>query len=262
MTLLISSSIPHFPISKTDFLMTNFQSIHPNHSWKIGSGARDEEWKKHAKVAIDPKERTKAENYFLLSSAIVPRPIGFVSTIKENGVKNLAPFSYFNVVCTDPPLFVLTFSSGRKDTLDAILHSKEMTINIISDWFVEAAHFTSIDAPADTDEFEMTGLTPVDSEMVKPPHVAESAFSVEAVLVDCKRYESKTNPGSISSTVLTVEGVNMHAREDMLNSQKTNIDIEKFKPIGRLGGNTYVKTDMSYNFPKPVYEKLENGEYN
>ncbi|EGV65169.1 hypothetical protein PSN45_005249 [Yamadazyma tenuis] len=231
----------------------------PNPDWVPGQGATDDEWKNHKKIAIDPFEsgRTRLHNYRLLSSAITPRPIGFISTITPEGVPNLAPFSYFNVICADPPLFSVSFSGDRnKDSLNGILHSGELTINVISEWFVDAANATAVAAPPDADEWVLSGLTPSPSEKVKPAHVAESGFSVEAKLVDSKTYYSRDKPGVVSGVVVTVEAVNFHVREDLLeDEEKMFVDTGKLKPIGRLGKNSYTSVNNGYNLKVYNYEK-------
>lgn len=232
----------------------------PNIGWKIGSGATSDEWKKHKKIAIDPygEGRNPVDNYKTLISAVVPRPIGFVSTIGKDGVRNLAPFSYFTVVNHDPPIFTLGFSGGKgspKDTCRNILDTGELTINIISEWFVEAANFCSTNSPPGIDEWKLSGLTPLESEKVKPQHVAESAFSVEAKLLHSHEWKSHVDPERATGVLCIVEGVNFHVREDVINSDKNNLDISKLKPVSRLGGITYARTIDGYEKLRPDYDK-------
>lgn len=192
----------------------------------------------------------------MLISAITPRPIGFVSTVAADGARNLAPFSYFQFVNHDPPIFVLGFSKGSglpKDTCANVLETKELTINIISEWFVEAANFCSTDAPSDVDEWTLSGLTPVPSEKVKPPHVAESAFSVECKLIHHHEWISKAT-GKPSGTLCIVEGVNFHVREDVINEEFNIIDPEKLKPVSRLGGITYARSTQGFEILRPNFK--------
>lgn len=229
----------------------------PVPDWKKGSGATSDEWKKHKKIEFDPYEgRTGVDNFKLMTSAISPRPLGFLSTVSKDGVHNLAPFSYFTVVCADPPIFTIGISnspSGLKDTPKNIVETGELTINIISEWLVEASNETSANAPSDIDEWELSGLSKLPSTKVKPPHVAESAFSVEAKLLYRHDFEPKSKEGKHSGTLFIVEGVNFHAREDLLNERKNNIDITRYKPVARLGGCIYTVTDTGFEIPKPLY---------
>lgn len=238
--------------------MTNsFYRDSPNQEWTPGEGANDETWKLRKKIDIDPYQegRLRSNNYRLLTSAITPRPIGFISTIKSNGIGNLAPFSCFNVICFDPPLFAVSFTNGEfKDTARAIDDNGELTINIISEWLIEASHSTSINAPLEFNEWHHSGLTPLPSIKVRPPHVAESAFSVEAKLVELKHYYSKSDPTKISATVAIVEGIHFHAREDVLNEEHDYLDIHKLKPVGRLGKSYYSTVSSAFALARPEYQ--------
>lgn len=232
----------------------------PDIDWKVGSGANSDEWKNHKKIVIDPygEGRSPVDNYKTLISAIVPRPIGFVSTIGKDGKRNLAPFSYFTMVNHDPPIFTIGFSGGKgspKDTCRNILDTGELTINIISEWFVEAANFCSTNAPLGVDEWKLSGLTPLESEKVKPQHVAESAFSVEAKLLHSHEWKSKTDPNRATGVLCIVEGINFHVREDVINDDQNNLDISKLKPVSRLGGITYARTVDGYEKLRPDYDK-------
>lgn len=258
---------PHPDFAKVNSVRPAFDSSKtwqhtksPDSNWKPGSGANSDEWKNHKKISIDPYQqgRSAADNYKILISAVVPRPIGFVSTIGKDGKRNLSPFSYFSVVNNDPPIFTLGFSGGKgnpKDTCKNILETEELTINIISEWFVEAANFTAINSPLGVDEWKLSGLTPLASEKVKPPHVAESAFSIEAKLIHSHEWKSKTDPERGTGTLCIVEGIQFHAREDVINEELNNLDIAKLKPVGRLGGITYSRTIDGYERLRPDYQK-------
>ncbi|RLV93037.1 Uncharacterized protein JA1_002798 [Spathaspora sp. JA1] len=256
----VENSRPEFETSTT----WKYTQI-PNKDWPIGSGANDNSWKDHKKLEIDPygEGRSPVDNYKTLISAVVPRPIGFVSTISKNGVRNLAPFSYFTVVNHDPPIFTLGFSGGRgnpKDTCQNILDTQELTINIISEWFVEAANYCSTNAPIDVDEWKLSGLTPLPSSKVKPEHVAESAFSVEAKLIHSHEWKSKTDTNRATGVLCIVEGVNFHVREDVINEDLNNLDISKLKPVSRLGGITYGRTIQGYEKLRPDFLKEEQKD--
>ncbi|CAK7896246.1 hypothetical protein CAAN1_12S00914 [[Candida] anglica] len=241
------------PFSETDWVTTQI----PNKDWIPGTGAHNDEWKSHKKVAIDPyaEGRPSGFNYKTLISAITPRPIGFVSSVGKDGQANLAPFSYFSLACHDPPTFTLgiSYGNGYKDTAQNILDTNELTINIISEWFVEAANYTSINAPYGVDEWELSGLTKAPSIKVKPAHVAESAFSIEGKLVSKYDTFSKTDPDKQTGSVLIIEGVYFHAREDVINEDLNQLDIGKLKPVSRLGGITYGRTTSGFEAERPVY---------
>lgn len=257
---------PHRDFNKVESERDNFEASRvwhytqiPDPAWQVGSGANSDEWKRHKKITIDPygEGRSPVDNYKTLISAIVPRPIGFVSTVSPSGERNLAPFSYFTVVNHDPPIFTLGFSGGRgnpKDTCKNILDTGELTINIISEWFVEAANYCSVNAPHGVDEWKFSGLTPLKSDDVAPEHVAESAFSVEARLLHSHEWKSKTDATRATGTLCIVEGVKFHVREDVINKELNGLDIAKLKPVSRLGGITYARTVDGYEKPRPDYE--------
>jgi len=232
----------------------------PQADWKPGSGANDSSWKKHGTVEIDPygEGRASVDNYKLLISGIVPRPIGFVSTVSADGKStNLAPMSYTQVVNHDPPIFCIGISEGQgntKDTARNILETKEATINIISEWFAEAANYTSINAPYGVSEWTSSGLTPASTKVVKPARVAESAFTVEAKLVAQHEWHSKAS-GKRTGMLFILEGVYFHVREDALNAEKNAIDPAILRPVSRLGDISYGRTTQGYQLSRPDYNK-------
>jgi flavin reductase (DIM6/NTAB) family NADH-FMN oxidoreductase RutF len=205
------------------------QTRNPN--WQAGDGANDNgESLKHDHVDIDPYAdgRPATFNYKLLISAIVPRPVGFVSTRSADGQStNLAPFSYFNLVNHDPPIFILGYAGGfdkAKDSLRNLLDTKECCINIISEHYLEAANATSVNAPYGISEWALTGLHPAECKDVKASRVKEAIFSIEAKLVETKEFESKATPGKKTGVLAIVEGVRFWAREDAVNEDKNLID--------------------------------------
>lgn len=205
------------------------QTVKPD--WKYGYGGNDggaSLKKKH--VEIDPYEegRPATYNYKLLISAIVPRPIGFVSTRSKDGSStNLAPFSYFQMINHDPPLFIIGYAGGfdnAKDSLKNLSESGECVINIISEHFIEAANASSVNAPYGESEWCLTGLTPVPSTTVKPNRVKEAVFSVEGKLESTREFESKATPGKKTGVLAIIEGTRFWVREDAINEDKNLID--------------------------------------
>lgn len=202
-----------------------------NPSWQPGDGANDNgESLKHDHVDIDPYAdgRPATFNYKLLISAIVPRPVGFVSTRSADGEStNLAPFSYFNLVNHDPPIFILGYAGGfdkAKDSLRNLTETGECCINIISEHYLEAANATSVNAPYGISEWALTGLTPAGCKDVKASRVKEAVFSIEGKLVETKEFESRATPGKKTGVLAIVEGVRFWAREDAVNEDKNLID--------------------------------------
>lgn len=202
----------------------------PKPDWNPGEGANNSASlsKKHREIDPYAEGRPAVHNYKLLISGIAPRPVGFVSTISEDGQSsNLAPFSYFNLISHDPPLFVLGFSGGfdrAKDTLSNLVATKECTLNMISEDYIEAANFTSINAPAGISEWPLSGLHPAKSTKVKPDRVAEAVFSIEAQLVETREWESRATPGKKTGVMAIVEGVRFWVREDAIDEAGVLID--------------------------------------
>lgn len=207
----------------------------PQPTWKAGDGANDLPTGGDAKhITIDPhaQDRSPVNNYKLLISAIVPRPIAFVSTRSKDGTTtNLAPFSYFQLINHDPPLFIIGFASSleasekHKHSLYNLKETGECTINIISEHFLEAANSTSVNAPYGTSEWAISGLTPgYDCEQVKPARVKEAIFSIEGKLESVREFESRSRPGKMGGTMAVVEGVRFWAREDAINEDRNLID--------------------------------------
>ncbi|KAF2641920.1 hypothetical protein P280DRAFT_449248 [Massarina eburnea CBS 473.64] len=233
----------------------------PKPDWTPGTGANDSNNFSKSHREIDPyaEGRPAVHNYKLLISGITPRPIGFVSTVSEDGKStNLAPFSYFNLINHDPPLFILGFSGGldaAKDTLANLVATKECTLNIISEEYIEAANYCSINAPAGISEWPLSGLHPAKSTVVKPDRVKEAVLSIEAQLVDTKEWESKATPGKKSGTLGIVEGLRFWVREDAIDKEGVLIDPAVLKPIGRLGGITYGRVTEAFELPRPVYDE-------
>ena len=252
----------------------------PQPDWKPGGGANDGGaglQKKH--VEIDPYQagRPAVYNYKLLISGIVPRPIGFVSTTSADGSStNLAPFSYTNVVNHDPPVFTIGYSGGfdgGKDSLKnlgeifpflfntwlvltfmKLVATKECVINIISEHYIEAANYCSINAPYGISEFSMSGLTPAPSSVVKPDRVKEAVFSIEGKLMETKEFESPAT-GKKTGVLAIVQGVRFHVREDALNEDQNLIDPNILRPMSRLGGITYGRSVELLELPRPDFEK-------
>lgn len=159
----------------------------------------------------------------------------------------------------DPPLFVFGIVGGGsnpKDTLRNLLDSGECVINIVSEHFIEAANFASVDAPYGVSEFAASGLHMAPSAVVSAPRVQEAVFSVEARLVETREYKSKTDPSRTSSTLLVVEGVRFWAREDAVSDDRDRIDPGVLRPMSRLGGIAYARLTEMMELPRPGWAGL------
>lgn len=192
-------------------------------------------------------ETGSGDSYKLLSGLVVPRPIGWIGTRRPNGSFNLAPFSFFNVVSTNPP--TLIFSGGRhsdrpKDSVTLAESAGEFTVNIVSESVAEAMNITAGSFTAEDDEFEIAGLTPVIGEMVNAPMVDESPANLECRVVEI------LDLGSLpSARVVVGEVLVIHVRDDVLDGTRVNSDA--LAAIGRMSGNTYVHTRDRFELNRP-----------
>lgn len=236
-----------------------------NPDWQYGNGTNRPTDVPH--IGIDPYEegRPAASNYKLLISGIIPRPVGFLSTVSADGKSsNLAPFSYTQVVNHDPPIFIVGFSGGwdrAKDSLRNLQDTGEVVINIISEDFIEAANACAIDLPYGQSEWSVSGLTPAPTTYVRPQRVKESVFAIEGKLQSTQEFESRQTPGKKTGVVAMIEGVKFWVREDALNEERNLIDPAVLRPIARLGGITYARVTDGFEFPRPVLnEEVEQGK--
>ncbi len=212
---------------------------------------------KSAMVALDPKVIGGKKCYPLIISAVVPRPVAFVSTVSKTGEQNLAPFSYFTAM-HDPPCVVLCIcraghrSGGKKDTMQNIDDTKEFTVNVLSEWFLEQANHTCGNYDAGVDEMALSGLTPLPSTKVNPPRVKESAVHMECVLKH--KYETQGYNGEDTATIVVGEIVMFHVNEHVAKktpSGSTYVGLDELQPISRLGGNTYGRSRECFDMPRP-----------
>lgn len=200
-------------------------------------------------MTIDPKDHDYSDIYKLMIGSIVPRPIAFISTLSKNGVPNLAPFSFFNGVCSNPPtiLFstVVKKDGTRKDTLNNVEAMREFVVNIVSEDFAEKMNITSADFPPEVDEFIESGLSPIPSELVKPPRVKESRISMECRLTQIVRIGD--GPGG-GCTVFG-EIIRFHIADELFDNFR--IDPDKLQAIARMGGPTYSRTKDRFDLVRP-----------
>ncbi|KZF21334.1 hypothetical protein L228DRAFT_249139 [Xylona heveae TC161] len=230
----------------------------PNPNWQWGSGINDggESLKaKHREIDPYANDRPMVNNYRLLVSGIAPRPVGFISTMSEGGkTKNLSPFSYFQVIDHDPPMFVVGFSGrpGRpKDTAHNLKLTGECTINVVSENMIEAVNASSIDAPYGVSEWDVAGLHESPSTTVKPSRVQESLFSIEGKVIDVKEFEDHARPGMSIASLVLVKATRFWVREDAVNEAGSHIDLDKLRPIGQLGGISYGRITSTFELPRP-----------
>ncbi|KAF4451021.1 nitrilotriacetate monooxygenase component b [Fusarium albosuccineum] len=251
----LSAGRPDFDRSNKPVEIT----MSPDPSWKYGQGTRVKSPGIGAHKEIDPfaSSRPKPDNYHLLISGIAPRPIGFISTRSSDGkTKNLAPFSYFQVVDHDPPLFIVGIGarSGKlKDTFRNLKENGECVINTVSEHMIEAVNATSLDAPYGVSEWDVSGLHEAPTTTVKPSRVEESVFSIEGNVVDIKELTDYATPGMAPSAVVLIRGSRFWVREDAANEEASHIYLDKLRPLAQLGGMAYGRITSTFDVPRKAW---------
>ena len=191
-------------------------------------------------MQFDPDELEHTAIYKLLTGSVIPRPIGWISTVDVNGINNLAPFSYFNAVGDDPPHIMFSTGIGNntnKDTLNNVLANKEFVVNMVTESLTEQMNMTAQSVHSEVDEFELAGLTPVPSLKIKPMRVKESPINFECKMVHHYFLENHKYGGAC---IIIGRIVMMHFENDiLLNNYKINLD--NYKPVSRLAGSNYAK---------------------
>lgn len=205
-------------------------------------------------LTIDPKEVKSQVLHSYLLGAVAPRPIAFASTIDKDGNPNLAPFSFFNVFSSNPPIAIFSPArSGRtgatKHTYDNIKEVPEVVINVVNYSMVNQVSLASTEYPKGTNEFEKAGFTPLASEKVRPFRVKESPAQLECIV----REVIELGTGGGAGNLMICEVVLMHVNENVLDANKM-IDPHKIDLVARLGANWYSRTNGSalFEVEKPL----------
>ena len=189
-------------------------------------------------MTFDPDQIGHSATYKLLTGSVIPRPIGWISSLSPDGIPNLAPFSYFNIVGDDPPhvMFSTVRTHGSsKDTLNNVMASGEFVVNLVTEEIVGAMNTTSQQVAPDVNEFELAGLTPVPSDIVKPFRVGESAINFECKLVHQYELEGHQKGGAV---MMVGRILRFHFADGLVND-KFHIDMDRYKPVARLAGSNY-----------------------
>ncbi len=192
---------------------------------------------------IDPKEFSTRELHGYLLGSVGPRPIAFASTMDAAGNVNLSPYSFFNVFSSNPP--TLIFSPARrvrdnttKHTLENILETKEVVVNIVNHAIVEQMALSSAEFPKDVNEFVKSGLTEVPSLSVRPPRVKEAPVQLECKVKQVIHLGEHGGAGNL----ILCQVVLMYINEEVLD-EKGKIDPRKIDLVGRMGGNWYCRAN-------------------
>ena len=189
-----------------------------------------------------------------LNAIVVPRPIGWISTLSADGVPNLAPYSFFNAVAYSPPqvMFAATSNHRSGGLKDAVLDAQttgEFVVNVATWELRERMNASAVPAPREIDEFEYVGLTKADSRLVKCPRVAESPIHLECRYI--RSVEMLSNDPEDPNTVVFGEVVGVNIDERVLADGR--IDFLKLRPVGRLGYLDFVEVDSVFTMERPTW---------
>ena len=202
-------------------------------------------------MEINPNEIPHQSVYKLLTGSILPRPIGWISSVDADGNPNLAPFSFFNVVCANPPTVVFCpmirgLDGKTKDTLNNVRATKEFVVNIVSEELANAMNLSSVEAPPEVNEFEFARVTAQPSVTVRPPRVRESRVHFECRVRQIVDISTEAGGGSL----VIGEVLHIHVDDEVLMGAD-KINLAALKPIGRLAGGGYVRMTDVFELERP-----------
>ncbi|WP_395050331.1 flavin reductase family protein [Flavobacterium sp.] len=212
---------------------------------------------KETTTTIDPNSISTTELHQILLTAVAPRPIALASTVDKNGNVNLSPFSFFNVFSANPPILIFSPARRAKDnttkhTYENIKEVKEVVINIVNFAMVEQMSLSSTEYGKEVNEFIKSGFTPIASEKITPPRVAEAPISFECIVDDVIELGTEGGAGNL----IISRVVNIHIRDEYKGNDG-KLDTEKLDLVARMGGNWYTRAakDSLFEIPKPIYSK-------
>jgi flavin reductase (DIM6/NTAB) family NADH-FMN oxidoreductase RutF len=198
-------------------------------------------------MKVDPGAISSDAAYYWLIAAIAPRPIAWTSTLNQDGSANLAPFSFFTGITSDPPTCLICVSrhggTRKKDTWVNIERTGEFVIHVVTDALAPQMNATSRVFPYGVDELVEAGLTKIPADLVAPPRVAEAPVAMEC------RLDRIVEVGRAGTAIIIGEILLWHVRDDLLVEGR--IDAGRLDAIGRLSGASYARTRDRFEMPRP-----------
>ncbi len=197
-----------------------------------------------------------ADNYKFLIGSIIPRPIAVISTRNIDGSNNLAPFSFFTAISASPMIvafcpMIRSIDGQFKDTVKNILREKEFVVNFCTENNYKQVNLASTELPFGEDEYNFSGLTPIESEFVKARRMKESPVQFECIFRDMLCYGSTPGSGSI----ITGEVKLVHVDEAVMKDGKISTDL--LKAVGRGAGNDWFKTDSRFELERLTKAQIQ-----
>lgn len=200
-------------------------------------------------LAIDPTTNTERENYKFLTGSIIPRPVAFVTTLSEDGILNGAPFSYFNIVSSNPPLISLSIQrlqGEQKDTARNIVEKKEFVVHIVDEHNVDDINKTAASLPSSESEIELAQLETIKSSKITIPGVKQAKIRMECVLEHSVELGGGDLPGC---DLIIGKVVQFHIEESLY--EEGRIDHKKLEAVSRLAGANYAKVGEVFEIKRP-----------
>jgi flavin reductase (DIM6/NTAB) family NADH-FMN oxidoreductase RutF len=197
-------------------------------------------------IEVGPEDWQEREFYQLMTALVIPRPVGWISTMSPGGHRNLAPYSYFNLMGSDP-FYVAFGSHNEKNTVSNLREVPEFVANIVSMHLLEKMNFTSTDFPTGEDEFSWAGLTPAPSAKVRPSRVGEAKAHLECKVVQIVDDENTH----------IVLGRIVHAHVDPSVWRDGRVDPKLLDPVCRLSGSSYASLGEIVNVPRTTWSSVE-----
>ncbi|QHW38303.1 flavin reductase family protein [Staphylococcus ursi] len=202
--------------------------------------------------AFYASELSKQQMYKFLIGSVVPRPIALITSQSEEGLLNIAPFSFFNIVASEPALLSVAVNRKEgemKDTARNILTTKEAVVHVVTEDNVANANQTATLLPPDESELDHTTFTTTDSEMVSVPSLNESSIRFEVKLY--QHVEIKNDRNENTNDLLLLEIQKVYIDEDLFDLEKGYIDVENIKPVSRLAGDDYARLGETFTIERP-----------
>lgn len=201
---------------------------------------------------VDTAESSWVDAYRRLTEVVIPRPIALVGTVDREGAANLAPFSFFTVVSSNPPFVAfsphrLGRTGGKKDTLRNIETTGEFTISVVTEAIAEKVNSCAAPLPYGDSEFEHSGLTPMAARKVKAPLVAESPVGLECTVEELRSYGDEGGAG----TLVVGRVVLLHLDPAVRDAEDGSVLHDRLRAVGRMGGSLWCRTQDVFPLDRP-----------
>lgn len=203
-------------------------------------------------IVIDPTMQTDRENYKLLIGSIIPRPIALVTSLSTDGVLNAAPFSYFSVIASQPPMLSVSIQRKQgimKDTARNTIETGAFVVHIVDESNVHAANRAAASLPPDVSEIEIAGFTPAASEAIAVPGVKEAKIRMECVLEQSLPLGGDNRVPACDLLIGRV--VRFHLADDVYDNDNGYVLADKLRPVSRMAGNDYAALGRRFSLERP-----------